>query len=60
MAKTAKNHVNDGGQHFPPEAYEYNDDVSKETVAKIREERGIDVSDDKWKVIDSLGQVVPA
>lgn len=45
---------------FPPEAYEYNDDVSTETVREIRVERGVDVSNPRWKTIDALGQIVSA
>ena len=61
MAQKAKNATANGsGKNLPPEAYDYNDDVSADTVAEIRAERGVDVSEKKWKLIDSLGQVVPA
>lgn len=61
MSQKAKNAAANGsGKRFPPEAYDYNDDVSEETVAKMRTERGVDVSQKKWKLIDALGQVVPA
>lgn len=61
MAQKAKNATANGsGKNFPPEAYDYNDDVSKGTVAKIRAERGVDISAKKWKTIDSLGQIVSA
>jgi len=61
MAQKAKNAAANGsGKNFPPEAYDFNDDVSAETVEKIRADRGVDVSSKKWKLIDSLGQVVPA
>lgn len=46
------------GRQFPPEAYKYDDDVSAETVTRIRETRGVDVSLPKWKVIEALGQIV--
>jgi hypothetical protein len=52
--------ANGSGKNFPPEAYDYNDDLSNETLAQIRAERGVDVSAKKWKLIDSLGQVVSA
>lgn len=52
--------ANGSGKNLPPEAYDYNDDVSSDTVAAVRAERGVDVSNKKWKLIDSLGQVVPA
>lgn len=61
MAQKAKNAAANGsGKKLPPEAYDYNDDVSSDTVAQIRAERGVDVSEKKWKLIDSLGQIVPA
>ena len=61
MAQKMKNTVTNGsGRQFPPEAYDYNDDVTADTVKDIRESRGVDVSAKKWKIIDALGQVVPA
>ena len=61
MAQKAKHAAANGsGKNFPPEAYDYNDDVSAETIAEIRADRGVDVTAKKWKLIDSLGQVVPA
>ena len=61
MAQKAMNATANGsGKNFPPEAYDYNDDVAAATVARIRAERGVDVSDAKWKLVDALGQVVPA
>lgn len=61
MAQKAKNATANGsGESFPPEAYDYNDDVSAKTVESVRAERGVDVSAKKWKLIDALGQVVPA
>lgn len=61
MAQRVKNTAANGNNgQFPPEAFDYNDDVSTETVTEIRATRGVDVSNGKWKVIDALGQVVPA
>ena len=61
MAQKAQNAAANGsGKNFPPEAYDYNDDVTAETVDKIRTDRGVDVSSDKWTLVDSLGQVVSA
>jgi hypothetical protein len=61
MAQKATNAANSGsGKKFPPEAYGYNDDVSSDVVETIRKKRGVDVSSEKWKVIDALGQVVSA
>jgi hypothetical protein len=48
------------GKQLPPEASDYNDDVSTETVKAIRADRGVDVKTSKWRVIDALGQVVSA
>jgi len=58
--KTKGAAANGAGNKLPPEAFEYNDDVSTDTVEQIRAERGVDVSEKKWKLIDALGQVVPA
>ena len=61
MAQKAKHATANGsGKNFPPEAYDYNDDVSAKTITEVRAERGVDVTAKKWKLIDSLGQVVPA
>ncbi len=61
MVQKARNAAANGsGKNLPPEAYDYNDDVSSDMVAEIRAKRGVDVSSKKWKLIDSLGQVVPA
>ena len=56
LTATANRH----GKTCPPEAFDYNDDVSSETVASIRAQRGVDVTAGKWKLIDALGQVVSA
>lgn len=42
-------------QRFPKEAYEYQDDVTKEAVDKMRKEVSPLVDDRKWKVIDGFG-----
>lgn len=60
MAQKQSKADNGPAKRFPPEAYEYNDDVSPDTVKWIRESRGVDTSDGKWKVIDALGQIVHA
>jgi len=41
------------GKNIPPEVYDYNDDVSSDTVAEIRKDRGVDTSRKKWKLIDA-------
>jgi hypothetical protein len=48
------------GKDFPPEAYTYHDEVTPEVVRGMQEKVGIDFSAPEWKVIDALGQVVPA
>lgn len=48
------------GKGFPPEANTYNDDVSARVVKELRAERGVDVSNPRWKTIEALGQVVRA
>ena len=58
--KTKSAAANGSGKKLPPEAFDYNDDVSADAVEAIRAERGVDVSEKKWKLIDALGQVVPA
>lgn len=61
MAQKAKSAAANGtGKNLPPEAYDYNDDVTGGTVAEVRADRGVDVSNKKWKLVDSLGQIVPA
>lgn len=40
---------------FPKEAYEYQDDVTKEAVDKVREAVAPLVKDRQWKVIDGFG-----
>jgi hypothetical protein len=53
--------TNGGGKTFPPEAYNYADDVTADTVAKVRAEYGVDVSnEEEWETVDGLGQVVHA
>ena len=56
--RTTKAAAVGNGNQFPPEAYEYSDDVTTETVARIRDMRGVDVSQPKWKVIEAFGQIV--
>lgn len=55
MKKTAAAE-NNHGRKFPAEAYEWNDDVTKESVEKVREDarRFIDKGD--WEVIDGFGR----
>lgn len=47
------NHGHD--RKFPAEAYEYNDDVTSESVEKVRE-RARDHMVGDWEVVDGLGR----
>lgn len=61
MANRAKQpSMTSRGVQFPQEAFEYNDDVQTDVVKKIRDERGVDTSAKRWRLIDGLGQVIPA
>lgn len=40
---------------YPKEAYEYQDDVTKEAVDKMRKEVAPLIDKRKWKVIDGFG-----
>ena len=40
------------------DAFGYNDDVTPETVDEIRRQRGVEVSQPRWKIIDAMGQIV--
>lgn len=45
---------------FPPEAYDYDEDVDAKTVAAMRDELGVDFSSDEWEVVDGFGRVIHA
>lgn len=46
---------------FPAEAFDYNDDVTAEAVAMVREKAAAKIGDrSRWKQIDGFGQVIPA
>ncbi|WP_277020183.1 hypothetical protein [Aurantimonas coralicida] len=45
---------------FPADAYDYNDDVSAEAVADMRERARKFVENEKWEQVDGFGLVVPA
>lgn len=53
------NCVNTAEDRFPPEAYDYGDDVTPEAVALLRPD-AVDVSGDGWTMIDGFGKVVSA
>ena len=63
MAKKAKTTIgsaNGGFQSFPPEAFDYSDDIVAAVVESIREDRGVDVNDGDWELVDGIGQVIHA
>ncbi|SEM41155.1 hypothetical protein SAMN05443999_1306 [Roseovarius azorensis] len=63
MAKKAKATIGsaNGGFHsFPPEAFDYSDDIVGEVVDAIRKERGVDVKNGDWELVDGIGQVIHA
>ncbi len=63
MAQRAKAPAMTAGgvnHRFPPEAFDYNDDVTAEALKVIRSKFGVDVNNKKWTVVDGLGQVVNA
>lgn len=49
---TAGNH----DRKFPPEAYEYDDDVTKEAVDKVRDDARRLIENGDWEVIDGFGR----
>lgn len=55
MKKTAAdNHVLD--RKYPPQAYDYHDDVTKEAVDKVREQARPIIEHGEWEVIDGFGR----
>ena len=46
------------GTVYPPEAYDYHGEVSKEAIEKLKEKVGEDFSDDDWETIDGFGRIV--
>ena len=54
VKKTAAH--NNHGRKFPPEAYEWDDDVTKEAVDKVREEVRPLIETAEWEVIDGFGR----
>lgn len=48
------------GKQFPPEAYEFDTEVSPEAIQELREKIGIDFESDEWEVVDGFGRVLPA
>lgn len=54
MKKTATEQSPD--RKFPPEAYEYNDDVTKEAADKVRDDARHLIEKGDWEVIDGFGR----
>ena len=52
VKKTAAH--NNHGRKFPPEAYEWDDDVTKEAVDKVREEVRPLIETAEWELIDGF------
>ena len=51
----ASNTQPNGDGSFPPEAYAYDDDVTAEAVAMLRESVDGAFADEAWELIDGLG-----
>ena len=56
MKKTATEHHSSKDRKFPPEAYEYHDDVTPEAVERVREKAKAALGDGEWEVIDGFGR----
>lgn len=54
MKKTAANHTTDHERKFPAEAYDYDDDVTKEAVDRVREKARPMIESGDWEVIDGF------
>lgn len=61
MRKTVDPTASSGGQsRFPPEAYQFNDDVTAEAVASLRNRASAVMEADEWEVVDGFGLCLPA
>ena len=64
MAKANKHEYSYASHHdvddFPPDAYDYDDDVSSKGVDAMRERAKNAISAEEWVVVDGLGAHVPA
>jgi hypothetical protein len=49
-----------GDRRFPPEAYEYDDDVTPEAVDMVRQKAAKLVEAEHWEVVDGFGANEPA
>ncbi|WP_375588894.1 hypothetical protein ABWH89_18105 [Hoeflea alexandrii] len=48
-----KNHGD--APRFPPEAYEYSDDVTPNAVKTMREAANKSLAEDEWEIVDGFG-----
>jgi hypothetical protein len=55
MKKTAWHASSDGDRPFPPEAFGYEDDVTGEAVASLREKAAATIQAEEWEVVDGFG-----
>lgn len=62
MGKRQSNPTVAGGnvaRAFPPEAYDYNDDVDPKVIAAMKAEIDTDYDADEWEVVDAaFGHVI--
>lgn len=56
MRKTVDNSASssDGGRHFPPESYAYDDDVTPEAVDSMRKNAAKIIEAQEWEVVDGF------
>ena len=43
------------GRKFPPEAYDFDDDVTSEAVAQMQAMADKGMDDDGWEIVDGFG-----
>lgn len=48
--------ASNGSRRFPPEAYDYADEVTYEAAEALRKKVGIDFNSEEWEVIDGYGK----
>lgn len=56
MRKTADTSASssNGGRHFPPESYAYDDDVTPEAVEAMRQRAAKTIDAQEWEVVDGF------
>ncbi len=45
-------------RRFPPEAYDYHDDVTKEAVDRVKEKARDEIEKGNWELVDGFGRVI--